>query len=270
MEWPLKRPPVPVAETPVWTLFYLAACSPPSDPTIVWGTDVPVAGLEAYLKEVNAGSDVLVLQSHALVWAVGRCLREHPEFNRRILHRRLYNFKQVNVLFPMSNGKMGPEVCLLCDIDRKPLAQIAKEIWQEGREIAKGNFRYKLDERMFRLLPGPLRNTIFRGILWGVNWIYMPVALWGHRTSRAGATVDYLGQRGLPPMRMYKASRFPNDAATLNITMGPPEAGGPDGPVAPLFVRADHRIVDAFQLGQFVGKLRQYLMDPKLLETPTT
>ena len=79
MEWPLRRPPIPVAETPTWSLYYLAACPTPSDPTIVWGTDVPVAGLEAYLKRLNADGDVLILPAHVLVWAVGRCLREHPE-----------------------------------------------------------------------------------------------------------------------------------------------------------------------------------------------
>jgi hypothetical protein len=269
MEWPLKRPPVPAAETPTWCSYYLAACPTPSDPTIVWGTDVPIAGLEAYLKQVNANSKTLILPGHVLVWAVGRCLGKHPEFNRRVLHRRLYNFKQVNVLFPLMNSSRGPEVCLLCDIDRKPVAQIAREIWQHWQEIGKGSSRYQRDERVFRFLPSLLRGVLFRLMLWGVNWINQPAALWGHRTSRAGAMVNYLGQRGAPPMRTFKPSRFPNDATTLNVTMGPTESGGADGPVAPLIVRGDHRLIDAYQLGQFVGDLRRFLMDPASLEPPT-
>jgi hypothetical protein len=235
---------------------------------MVWGTDVPVAGLEAYLKRINRRSEVLILPAHALVSAVGRSLAEHPEFNRRVMHRRIYSFKQVNVLFPVLNKRRGPEVCLLCDVDRKSLPQIAREIWEHGQEITKNCSRYQSDERIFRFLPGLLRNLLFRGMLWGVNQLYLPVALWGHRTSRAVATVNYLGQRGAPPMRMFKPSRFPNDAATLNVTMGPTEEGGPQGPVAPLFVRGDHRIIDAYQLGQFIGTLRRYLMDPALLDSP--
>jgi hypothetical protein len=268
MEWPLRHPSIPVAKTPTWSAYYLAACPTPSDPTIVWGTDVPVAGLDAYLKRVNEDGDILILPAHVLVWAVGRCLDEHPEFNRRVLHRRLYNFRQVNVLFPLMNAERGPEVCLLCDVDRKPLAQIAREIWQQGQEIAKGISRYQRDERIFRLLPCPFRGVLFRWMLWGVNWLYLPVALWGHRACRAGTMVNYLGQRGAPPIRIFKPSRFPNDAATLSVTMGPVETGGPNGPIASLIVRGDHRIIDAYQLGQFVGKLRRYLMDPASLEPP--
>ena len=107
---------------------------------------------------------------------------------------------------------------------------------------------------------------LFRLMLRGINWINQPAALWGHRTSRAGAMVNYLGQRGAPPMRTFKPSRFPSDVATLNVTMGPTESGGPNGPMAPLFVRGDHRVIDAYQLGQFLGDLRRYLMDPALLE----
>ncbi|MCE5268989.1 MAG: hypothetical protein LLG00_14020 [Planctomycetaceae bacterium] len=268
MEWPLRRPAVPVSKTPTWSSYYLAACPTPSDPTMVWGTDVPTSGLEAYLKRVNANSRALVLPAHVLVRAVGYCLDKHPDFNRRVLHRRLYDFKQVNILFPLLGKNRGPEVCLLCDVDRKPLAELAAEIWQHWREITKGNSRYQRDERIFRLMPSLLRGMLFRLMLFGVNWVYQPAALWGHRTSRASTMVNYLGQRGAPPMRTFKPSRFPNDAATLNVTMGPTEHGDPNGPAASLFVRADHRVVDAYQLGQFVGDLRRCLMDPAIMERP--
>ena len=268
MEWPLKRPPVPVAETPTWSLYYLAVCPTPSDPTMVWGTDVPTAGLDAYLKRANADSDVLILPAHVLVWAVGRCLREHPEFNRRVLKRRLYEFKQVNVLFPIIRKRLGPEVCLLCDVDCKPLAEIARDVWRHWRAISNDASPYQSEDRLFRRFPNWMRPAVLRSILWGVNRLYQPVALWGHRTSRSGTMINYLGQPGLPPMRTFKPSRFPNDAATLNVTLGPAEPRGADGPVASLFVRADHRVVDAYQLGQFVGSLRRYLADPALLESP--
>jgi hypothetical protein len=80
--------------------------------------------------------------------------------------------------------------------------------------------------------------------------------------------INYLGQRGAPPMRFFKASRFPNDTATLNVTMGPSHADGESEPVAPLFVRADHRVVDAYQLGRFVATLRGFLADPATLDVP--
>jgi hypothetical protein len=267
MEWPLRRPALPVAETPTWSLYYLAAGSTPFDPTMVWGTDLPTDGLESYLKRTNANGNVLILPSHVLIWAVGRCLREHPEFNRRIVHRRLYDFKQVNILMPVQGGKHGPELCLVCEVDRKPLADIAREIWRHGQELAKGVSIYQRDERIFRFLPGVCRSLLYRLMLKMINGLNQPAALWGHRACRAGTMVNYLGQRGAAPMRTFKPSRFPSDVATLNVTMGPTNTDGPNGPVAPLFVRGDHRVIDAYQLGQFVGDLRRYLMDPALLET---
>ncbi len=270
MEWPLKRRPLSIADTYVWSQYYLASCPTPADPTMVWGTDLPVAALESYIKRINAHSEILISPAHVLVRAVGRCLREHPVFNRRVLHRRLYEFKRVSVLFPILGGKRGPEVCLLRDVDQKPLDQIARETWRHWQTISKGASEYQRDEWVFHLLPGIVRNVLFRWMLWGVNQVYQPVALWGLRTSCAAAMVNYLGQRGAPPMRAFKPSRFPNDAATLNVTMGPTDPDGPHGPVAPLFVRADHRVVDAYRLGQFVGDLRRYLMEPMSLEQPAS
>jgi hypothetical protein len=268
MEWPLKDSPVPVSLTPVWSLYYLAACPTPADPTIIWGTDVPTAGLDAYLKTVNADSDVLISPAHVLIRAVGCCLAKYPEFNRRVLRRRLYEFREVNVLLPVQRRKRGPEVCLLCEVDRKPVAQIARDVWRHAQELAEGSSPYQRDEQMFRFLPPLIRGAVFRFLLASGNWFNWPAALWGHRTVCAGTMVNYLGHRGAPPMRMFKASRFPSDTTTLNVTMGPSEPGSPQGPVAPLFVRADHRVVDADQLGRFVGELRRYLMDPKLMERP--
>jgi hypothetical protein len=266
MEWPLKYPPVPSSETPTWSLYYQAACPTPADPTIIWGTDVPTAKLTSFLHRVNVNGDVLISPAHVLIWAVGHCLAKHPEFNRRILHRRLYEFKQVNILMPAQGGKHGPEVCLLTEVDRKPLSQIARELWRHSRDLAKGTSASQRDEWIFRAIPGPLRGLLFRLMIRGSNWVNWPAALWGHRTLRAGTMINYLGQRGAPPMRFFKASRFPNDTATLNVTMGPTQTDAGQEPAAPLIVRADHRVVDAYQLGQFVGDLRAYLSDPAALE----
>ncbi len=66
-------------------------------------------------------------------------------------------------------------------------------------------------------------------------------------------------------MRSFKQSRFPNEALLNNVTLGPSEPG-PDGPIAPLLVRTDHRIVDGYQLGKFLADIRRYLMEPERLE----
>ncbi len=266
MELPLIKRPLRSEDTPIWSLYYLAACHTPSDPTIIWGTDVPVAGLEGYLKRINAESEVLISPAHVLIRAVGRCLVEHPEFNRRVLRRRIFTFKQVNILIPVLGGPSGPEVCLVCEVDQKSLAQIASEIWEHSQKLVKGLSTSQRDERIFRFIPRPFRGMLFRHMLWSNNLVHWPAALWGHRLCRAGTMINYLGHRGAPPMVMFKPSRFPNDACTLNVTMGPSQPSALNGPAAPLFARADHRVVDAYKLGQFLADLRRYLMDPALMD----
>lgn len=263
MLWPLKRPAVPVAEIPTWSLYYLTACPTPSDPTMVWGSDVPVAGLEAYLRRVNDDADVIISPTHVLLRAVGRCLADHPEFNRRVLGRRLYDYRAVDIVMPMLGTGRGPEVCLFCDVDQKTVPQLAAEVWQQTRELTKGTSDWVIYEKVFRCIPRPLRGFFMRHLLLHTNWVNWPAALWGHRQLRAAAMINYLGHRGAPPMRSFKPSRFPVDACTLNVTMGPTEA---ETGAAPLFVRADHRVVDAYQLGQFVASLRRYLTEPDTLD----
>lgn len=267
MIWPLQRPPVPDDQVPIWSQFYLAACRTPADPTILWGTDVPMAPMQAYLKRVNATSDVLVSAAPVLIAAVGRAIRQHPEFNRRVVRRRLYNFKSVGVLMPISTPR-GPEVCLIGDVDHKPVAELAGELWQLCRAAAEDTLPYRLDAKIFRLLPRLIRGLLFRYFLWEANHANLPAALFGHRLRSAGTLINYLGFQGAPPMRSFKPSRFPTDACTLNVTMGPTEKRANEEPVAPLFVRADHRVVDAYQLGRFLATLRGYLADPDTLDAP--
>ena len=267
MEWPLKRPPIPTDQISNWSLYYLSACSTPADPTIVWGTDVPVAGLEAYVRAVNRESDVLISPAHVLICAVGRCLARHPQFNRRVVRRRLYAFKQVNVLMPVLDAAKNPEVCLLAEVDRKSLAEIARDTWQHARSLAQGTSTYLRLGRAFRWVPGWLRGPLFRYMLFEANWFNCPAVPWTQRNVRAGTLINYLGHRGAPPMLMYKPARFPNDACTLMVVMGPTQTDDPRGARAPFFVRADHRVVDAYQMGEFIADLRAFLMDPASMES---
>jgi pyruvate/2-oxoglutarate dehydrogenase complex dihydrolipoamide acyltransferase (E2) component len=75
---------------------------------------------------------------------------------------------------------------------------------------------------------------------------------------------------------MYKPSKFPDETSLLSVTMGrieemPVVRGGRvvAGRVAPLFIRADHRVTDAHQLSHFVRSLRESLENPLSLEEPS-
>jgi hypothetical protein len=85
--------------------------------------------------------------------------------------------------------------------------------------------------------------------------------------------INYLGFRGAPPLRSLKPSRAPYDGIPLNITMGATELRPAviDGeivprPIAPLIVRADHRLVDAHDMAAFIGTLRDFIASPATTE----
>src|SRR3981189_332861 len=90
-----------------------------------------------------------------------------------------------------------------------------------------------------------------------------------------GAMVNDLSFAGAPPMRSYKPRRLPDQADSLNLTLGPIEnkvvARGDQFAstgVMPLFLRADHRLVDAYQAGRFLAAVRDLLNHPERLDGP--
>ncbi|MEE2738424.1 MAG: 2-oxo acid dehydrogenase subunit E2, partial [Planctomycetota bacterium] len=67
-----------------------------------------------------------------------------------------------------------------------------------------------------------------------------------------------------------------NESLMMNITMGPSELRPivqnervVIRPVAPLFVRADHRTVDAYRIAQFTETLRSYISNPDQMDVQT-
>ncbi|MEE2827080.1 MAG: 2-oxo acid dehydrogenase subunit E2, partial [Planctomycetota bacterium] len=98
MKWPLLPKPERTSDTPFFNLLYLhAAGQGGPDPTIVWVSEVAWDPMQEYLKSANRSAPVMLGTSHLLVQAVGHALALHPEFNRRVVGRRVYPFKEVNV-----------------------------------------------------------------------------------------------------------------------------------------------------------------------------
>lgn len=280
MYWPLKTPAVAKSEIPILNSYYIKACPTPSDPTMVWGTEVETSRLNDFLRQANTSSSVLVSGAHVLLRAVGQALVRHPRFNRRVLRRRLYRFRDVNLLMPFQKRREGEaELFLLKNADSRSVDEIAREMWQYYRRAARGEHAYGDQARLFRRIPSWLAHWALRLQLWCTNHLNRPVDSLNEQLRSASVLVNYLSHNGAAPMRSFKPSRFPSDCWTLNVTMGPterrPVAIGENvviRPVAPLFVRADHRVVDAYDLGKFIATLRTLLSDPRQMDgaTPAT
>lgn len=271
-QWPLVSEPVPDERLSLWNFYYLHTCPAPCDPTMVWGSDVDCTGLQAYLRRVNAESDVLVTPAHVLVAATARALAAHPQFNRRVLKRRVWDYRRVNIVMPFQKKTtVGVDVTMFEDADRKSVTGIATEAWRTAQAAVRGGSG--VAEPVYMRFPRRLQAMLLPFHVWLVNSVNRPVRETNKRQRSASALVNYLGGKEMAPMRSYKPSRLPYDIAMTTVTMGAiePRPAAVAGavvvrPVAPLFVRADHRLVDAHEVGRFVETVRRLVANPALID----
>ena len=274
MHWPVQRTPVSNADVPFFNLQYLHGCETPADPTMVWGSEVDVENLENYVRARNADSQILLSPAHVLLQAVGRALAMHIDLNRRVIGRRVYEFSRVNILTSLySKQRRDVDVVVIKDADLIALDEIARVLWKASYEAMRDASPMARDKRRLRRLPGWLLGRLLRTYLWLDRHVRLPI--WGRidRLRSGPVLVNYLSFHGIPPLLAYKPAVFPTGSWMLNVTMGPAQQKPvvQDGqivvrPMAPLFVRADHRTADAYLLGQFVSSLRNLLADPAQME----
>ncbi|MEM9412007.1 MAG: 2-oxo acid dehydrogenase subunit E2 [Planctomycetota bacterium] len=275
MKWPLKSRPLPQAETPFFNLLYLSAhrASDP-DSTIVWTSELDWEPLRDYLENHKQDNARLIGSSHILVQAVGQALAQHPEINRRVVGRRVYEFKQCNVCLAARVPRSHEvNVVQIHDADRMTADKIAYICWQSQIAFMRNASPECRDRDRFRKLPMFLFKSIFRTMDFLDRWFVLPV--WGRvdRLRESAVLVNDFSNLVFPVMRGYKPSRQPGDSKPLSVTLGRPEpkvVWGETGPIqktiAPITVRVDHRICDGFQLGQFINTVVRLMQNPADLE----
>jgi hypothetical protein len=265
--------------------MYLATGTSVWDPMMVWGTTVETEPLEVFLGEQRRRTGQIVSPAHVLVCAVAKSLCEHPKLNRRVYGRRVYQYDGVNIIMPMMATRAGvADTIFLRRADEMSLSDIAQRFWTAAREksmqaveserrtreggvLAKAWAALKQRLRLRWILAASRPGCVL------ANWRRLPT-VWRFQQEFNGANafVNYLGFPGAPPMLAFKPSCLPMNAYSVNVTMGPsePRPVVVDQAVvirklAPLFIRADHRMVNAFEAAAFIRTLRSYLTEPWLL-----
>ena len=274
MKWPLVRRPVPQSQVPLYNRFYLhASRASQVDPTLVWGTEIDADALQAFLHERNRNGRVVLTAAHALIRAAALALEQFPEINARLVGRRIYPFREINIrmaFFHRRNSEM--DLLLIENANLKSLERIGLEIWQRLLQAGRGEGGRDRDLARFRRIPSFWFRQIVR--LYGFLDRHFRLPTLGRIDgTRAGSVmVNDLSFGGAPPMRMYKPTRFPDRSDAFNLTLGPMEpkvVARSDQFVSvnvmPLFLRADHRLADAQQVGRFLGAVRELLSHPERL-----
>src|SRR5262249_39730635 len=140
MKWPLVRRPVPQSQVPLYNRFYLHASSASQvDPTLVWGTEIDADALQAFLHERNRNGLVVLTAAPALIRATALALEQFPEMNARLVGRRIYAFREVNIrmaFFHRRNTEM--DLLLIENANLKSLERIGVEIWQRLLQAGRG------------------------------------------------------------------------------------------------------------------------------------
>jgi pyruvate/2-oxoglutarate dehydrogenase complex dihydrolipoamide acyltransferase (E2) component len=271
---PLQPRPVPPAQIPFFNKLYLHSVGPGIDPTMAWGTEVDVTKLNAYVAEASARLNIILSPAHLVAKSVAQALRDHPQFNRRVVGRRLYDFRDVNMLMSFQNrGSQQADLLFLKKVDRQPLKVFAENVWSEMGKARRGEDSMGKAKRNAQRYGSFLFGWMLRIDRFITNRLPLPMMV--SRLARLHATpvvINMLNFPGAPPLRVYKATQVGSNSWCVHIAFGPTEEKPvvENGqvvirPLAPLFVRVDHRMGDAVELGRFTATIRDYLTDPARL-----
>ena len=279
--FPLKFRPIPWRKTPFFNMLYLSARGQGGpDPTIAWTSEIEWQPLQDFIQEFNQHHHRLISTSHVLAQAVGWAIGQHPHLNRRVVGRRVYQFKNCNIsLTTRIPNDDEVKVIQIQDADKKTVGQFAYIVFKKQLGYIRGNSPECKDLNRLGRIPG----WLFRWSVRTVDWLdrHLPLPTLG-RIDRLRESVvlvnDYSHPR-FPTMRSYKPSRLPNESKTISVTLGKAEAKvhwegdrAVKKMVAPLVVRIDHRVADGVQLAEFISTIGSLLADPAQmqLESPSS
>lgn len=274
MKWPLLSRPIPNSEIPPYNRYYLhAPRSSRVDSTLLMGTEIDADALLSFLHDRNREGTVVVTTAHALVRATAMALEKFPEMNVRVVGRRVYAFRDVNVRMAFFHRRNRDiDVLMISSANQKSLETIGREVWRRLLEAGRGEGGRDRDLARLRRVPAFWFRQFLRIYAVFDRNFAMPTVGRLDELRSGCALVNDLSSSGVPPIRSYKPSRFPDDSDSLNLTLGPVEnrvvakSGAFETMrVMPLFVRADHRLTDAYQVGRFLAVVRDLLQNPEQL-----
>lgn len=273
---PLESVPVDDAQIPFMHQCYIHTADDVTDTTMVWGSQVDMTALREWLTKANEASDVVHGPIAVLARAVALALKKHPEANCRLLRKRIYRFRECNVLLPVLS-KLGPAMHLLRQVDQLSYREIAIQLRDEVVGVLAQSGERNLSARVSRCIPYALRGVGVRLLLWIANHIRVPLRPISQHLNGAPVLINYFGFPCAPPLVAYKPSRFGSRAILLNVTLGPTtmtpvvrDDAIVARPISGLFVRCDHRTMDARQLSNFVQTIVKILEQPAAFDLEPT
>ena len=286
--WPTESRSVPLEDLGWVNTTYLATASVHCDPTMIWGTTIQTEALTQFVADQKRQTGTFISTAHVLIRAVVEAMHKHPAVNRRVVGRRIHPYDGIHITMPMLETRSGEvNVIYLRHAEQMSLVEISRYVMGKARDVA---VRAATEANLQK--KGTLaENRRHRWQKWlRSQWVYRMANVGFFLTNRfrlptttleeingSGAFVNHLGFPTAPPMISYKPSSLPTNSYGVSVTLGPvemrPVAEGDAiviRSIAPLFVRLDHRLVNGYQAGEFVGTLRTTLQNPNGLVVPAS
>jgi len=239
----------------------------------------PTEGMDAYIKRKSA-EGVKVTYMHIIVAAMVRMLATRPQLNRFVMNGRIYTRPKIWISFVVhhelrTEDDGGGTTIKLCfegteNID-DVIAKVNEAVERETNKKTAGNSTDKLVD-VIMSIPGPLIAFVVNVLMWMDKHNIMPKAIIDASPFHTSAFITNLKSLGINHI-FHHTYEF--GTTGVFITMGNLRevAKRKGGEIVfekcmPLGVVMDERIASGSYFAMAFRKMKKYLADPVLLETP--
>lgn len=255
-----------------WRRIANAMWQGPVDPQTYGALEIDATEMLRYIEACRAAGRK-VTPAHLVGRAIGRLMRDVPEFNVRITAGRAFPRSSVDLFFITAvEGGRDLSGVKIEHVDDKSAIEIAKELGERagaakaGRDADLAKTKRTMDALPLPALRIALRLT--KLITGDMERSFESLGL--ARTPFGSAILSNVGTFGLPigfaPLSwMYGVSLL---VLVGTVTDKPVVAGGEIviRPMLPITATIDHRFVDGWHIARAMKSFRAYLEDPAAFE----
>jgi hypothetical protein len=257
-----------------WRKLAGASWPAPCDPQFYGDLEIDAATLLSYIGDLRRRSGQHVTVTHAVVKAVAHGLRAVPELNVRLVRGRSHPRESVDVLVIVALGDDDLTGIKVCDVDRKSLVDIARELEERVARIRSGeDAEFGRTKTLLNRLPPRLLRLGLRVSAWLTSDLNVNLPALGlPRQAFGAAMVSSIGGTGIAhaysPLAAYY--RVPVLVLVGAIQEKPVVVAGSvvARPILTLTATADHRYLDGVRAARFANAARSYLLAPATFEPP--
>jgi len=249
-----------------WRVLASQIWDHPHDPTIYGFIDIDTTDIQEYIKEERERTGEKITITHVIGKAIADTLGELPHLNLIMKRGKLKQRESVDIFFQVEFGEGQLGGVKIKNVDKKSLAEIAKELREKAQEFKEGR-----EKKMTKLIGtfSKLPPFILKYMLRISRFLSyeLGISIGGLEQDPFGsAMVTNVGIFGLEIgfAPLFPLSKTPIVATLGKIRLKPLIVGEKiePRPVISIGVAIDHRYYDGYHIGilarKFMEKIEGY------------